>query len=250
MQAQFAQKTALITGGATGIGRATAQHMAAQGAFVVIADINQAAAEHTVELIKAAGGSALFVQCDVGEEQNIVAAIDQATQDGRRLDVMINNAGIGGVPSPIHLTEQLTWERVLLINLTAVFWGQKHAVKAMLKDAKGGAIVNVASIAGLGAAQYLNAYGVSKAGVIQLTQTGATEVAQAGIRINAVCPGWTETPILSVADEKMRTGMIAPVPMKRLGSPAEIADLIAFLASDAASFITGVAYRIDGGLRS
>lgn len=245
----FQGKTALITGAATGIGKATALLLAHQGALVTVADINAEAGQATVAEITAAGGHAQFVTCDVSNEDQIIAAIAKAA-DGSRLDVLVNNAGIGGNPTPIHETDNATWERVMKINLTAVFWGQKYAVRAMLADGKGGAIVNIASIAGLGAAISMNAYGVSKAGVIQLTQTGAVEVARYGIRINAVCPGWTETPIIDFMNESTRDKAIRMIPQGRLGQPNEVANLIAFLASDQASFITGVAYRVDGGIKS
>ncbi len=250
MNTRFANKTALITGAAAGIGAATARLMAVQGAKILLADINSDAGQAVAEEIKAAGGSADFIACDVSDETQIMAAVKRAVAFGGRLDVMVNNAGIGGKPAPIHETDNVTWERVLRVNLTSVFWGQKHATLAMLADGKGGAIVNVASIAGIGAAANLNAYGATKAGVIQLTATGSSEVSRAGIRINAVCPGWTDTAIIADMDAATRARMVAAIPLGRLGEASEIAQLIAFLASDEASFISGVAYRIDGGLRN
>lgn len=250
MQHDFAAKTAIVTGGAVGIGRETALILAQRGARVVVADIKQAEATATVQLIEQAGGTAQFVRCDVGDEQQISALIDQAVHLGGRLDVIVNNAGIGGASGPLHEASNELWELMLKIDLTSVFWCQKYATRAMLADGKGGAIVNVASIAGLGAAALLGPYGVAKAGVIQMTQTAALELAQTGIRVNAVCPGWTETAILDNLDETWRGRLVRSVPQKRLGKPREVAELIAFLASDAASFITGVAYRVDGGMKS
>ena len=246
----FAGKTAVVTGAASGIGRATALLLAARGARVVVADINGDGAAATAQLIAAAGGAADAMPCDVAEEAQIITLVDHARQLGGRLDVMINNAGIGGMPRLLHKTTNANWHRVLAVNLTGVFWGQKYAVRAMLADRQGGAIVNVSSVAGLGGAPTLGPYGVAKAGVIQLTQTAALELAQHGIRINAVCPGWVDTPMLSHVGEEGRAALIRQVPMARLGTATEIAELIVFLASDAASFISGVAYPIDGGMRS
>lgn len=250
MAHDFSNKTAVVTGAAVGIGRETAVLLAAGGARVLVADINQTEGAHTVELIESAGGTAQFIRCDVGEEAQIQTVIAQAVALGGRLDVLINNAGIGGKPMPLHEVSNEQWELIMRIDLTSVFWGQKYATRAMLADGKGGSIVNVASIAGLGAAATLGPYGPAKAGVIQLSQTGAVELGRAGIRVNAVCPGWTDTAIINNLGDDARTRLLKGIPLGRMGTPREVAELIAFLASDAASFITGVAYQIDGGIKS
>ncbi len=250
MTQSFSGKTAVVTGAALGIGRETALMLAARGARVIVSDINEAAGAEVVELIEAAGGTAQFIRCDVGDEAQLKALVEQAVALGGRLDVMVNNAGIGGKPAPLHEVTNEQWDLIIRIDLTAVFWGQKYATLAMLADGKGGSIVNVASIAGIRAAPTLGPYGPAKAGVIQLTHTGAIEVARAGIRINAVCPGWTDTAIIDNLGDDLRPKLIRGIPLGRMGKPAEIAELIAFLASDAASFITGVAYQIDGGIKS
>lgn len=250
MAHDFSNKTAVVTGAAVGIGRETAVLLAAGGARVLVADINQTEGAHTVELIESAGGTAQFIRCDVGEEAQIQTLIAQAVALGGRLDVLINNAGIGGKPMPLHEVSNEQWELIMRIDLTSVFWGQKYATRAMLADGKGGSIVNVASIAGLGAAATLGPYGPAKAGVIQLSQTGAVELGRAGIRVNAVCPGWTDTAIINNLGDDARTRLLKGIPLGRMGTPREVAELIAFLASDAASFITGVAYQIDGGIKS
>ena len=250
MAHDFSNKTAVVTGAAVGIGRETALLLAAGGARVLVADINQTEGAHTVELIESAGGTAQFIRCDVGEEAQIQTVIAQAVALGGRLDVLINNAGIGGKPMPLHEVSNEQWELIMRIDLTSVFWGQKYATRAMLADGKGGSIVNVASIAGLGAAATLGPYGPAKAGVIQLSQTGAVELGRAGIRVNAVCPGWTDTAIINNLGDDARTRLLKGIPLGRMGTPREVAELIAFLASDAASFITGVAYQIDGGIKS
>lgn len=246
----FKGKTAIVTGAALGIGRETALTLAARGAHVLVADINEGEGLATVNLIKQAGGTAEFFPCDVGVEAHLMELVNHAVAQCGRLDVMVNNAGIGGRQGPIHEMSNTNWERVLHINLTGVFWGQKYATRAMLADGLGGAIINVSSVAGVGAAPKLAAYGVAKIGVIQLTQSGAVEVASSGIRINAVCPGWTDTAILDGFAAETRQRLVHSIPMGRLGLASEIAALIAFLASDDASFITGVAYRIDGGQKS
>ncbi|HEY1014920.1 MAG TPA: SDR family NAD(P)-dependent oxidoreductase [Herpetosiphonaceae bacterium] len=250
MSIDLTGRTAVVTGAALGIGRETAKLLAARGARVIVADINRGEGEATVGQIEAAGGAAHFVSCDVGSEEQVSALVAEAVRLGGGLDVMVNNAGIGGTPGPLHAVETAAWQRVIDIDLTAVFWGQKYATRAMLDGGRGGAIVNVSSIAGIGGAAMLGAYAVAKAGVIQLTQTGALEVAKAGVRINAVCPGWTDTAILDSLGPDARPTVMRQVPMQRLGRPAEVAELIAFLASDAASFITGASYRIDGGQKS
>jgi len=250
MTQSFIGKTAVVTGAAAGIGRETALLLAARGARVIVSDINEAGGAATVGQIEAGGGAAHFIRCDIGDEAQIEGLVAQTVALGGRLDVMVNNAGIGGKPAPLHEVTTAQWELIIRVDLTAVFWGQKYATLAMLADGKGGAIVNVASIAGIRAAPTLGAYGPAKAGVIQLSQTGALEVARAGIRINAVCPGWTDTAIIDNMGPDARARVVRGIPLGRLGAPAEIAELIAFLASDAAAFITGVAYEIDGGIKS
>lgn len=250
MAHDFSNQTAVVTGAAVGIGRETALLLAAGGARVLVADINQTEGAQTVALIEAAGGTAQFVRCDVGEEAQIKAVIEQAVALGGRLDVMINNAGIGGKPGPLHEVSNEQWDLIMRIDLTSVFWGQKYATRAMLADGKGGSIVNVASIAGLGAAPTLGPYGPAKAGVVALSQTGAVELGKAGIRVNAVCPGWTDTAIINNLGDDARSRLLKGIPMGRMGTPREVAELIVFLASQSASFITGVAYQIDGGIKS
>lgn len=242
-------KIAIVTGGALGIGAATAQLLAKQGATVIIGDINEQDGLATVEQIRSSAGQAYFRHCDVSQETDIQGLVQFALEHGG-LDIMINNAGIGGQPAPLHLTENHNWQRVLEIDLTGVFWGQKYASQAMLAGGKGGAIVNVASIAGVAGSPNLGPYGVAKAGVIQMSKTGAIELAPAGIRVNAVCPGWTETAILDGFEPSIQERLIRSIPLKRMGTPHEIAELIVFLASPAASFITGAEYIIDGGITS
>jgi NAD(P)-dependent dehydrogenase (short-subunit alcohol dehydrogenase family) len=243
----LAGKVAFITGAASGIGRATALALAAEGVHVIVSDINADAGEQVVSEISQRSGSARFIACDVADEVSMEAAIGSVTVQEGRLDIMVNNAGIGlRQPVPVWEFTVEEWDRVLAVNLRGVFLGTKYAARAMLAQG-GGSIINIASIAGLSAAPLLGPYGAAKAGVIQLTQTAALELAKRSIRVNAICPGWTDTPILG---ELERERLVRQTPMGRLGQPHEIASLAVFLASDASSFITGSAYRADGGLRS
>lgn len=247
MDTGLAGKVAFVTGAASGIGNAIARALAAEGAHVIVSDINAEAGEQAANEIGAAGGSARFVQCDVADEAAVEQAIVNVVQNEGRLDVLVNNAGIGlRQPVPMWQFGVDEWDRVLAVNLRGVFLGIKHAVPVMLQQG-GGAIVNIASIAGLGASPLLGPYGAAKAGVIQLTQTVALELAKQNIRVNAICPGWTDTAILGTVE---RDTLVKQTPIGRIGEPNEIASLAVFLASDQASFITGSAYRVDGGLRS
>ncbi|EOQ90614.1 KR domain protein [Leptospira yanagawae serovar Saopaulo str. Sao Paulo = ATCC 700523] len=250
MELSLKGKNAIVTGGALGIGKETSVLLAKQGATVIVSDIKEEEGNLVVEEIQNFGGNALFVKCDVTKEEEIIQLTNTFQKQNKRLDIMVNNAGIANKPTFMHKVTTEVWNKLILMDLTSVFWCQKYATKHMLDDRKGGSIVNVASIAGLGASPSLGPYCVAKAGVIELSTTGALEVAKYGVRINAVCPGWTETAILDVAGDRGKTTMEKNIPMGRLGKPTEVANLIAFLASDASSFITGSVYRIDGGTRS
>ncbi|HEU4327780.1 MAG TPA: SDR family NAD(P)-dependent oxidoreductase [Roseiflexaceae bacterium] len=247
METGLRGKVALITGAGSGIGRATALALAAEGAHVIVAELNAASAEETVALVCGRDGAARFVRCDVTDEGSLAAAVQSALDTEGQLDVMVNNAGIAHQPAPLINADAADWDRVFAVNLRGVFLGIKHAARAMIAGGRGGSIVNIASVAGTGASPMLGAYGATKAGVVQLTQTAALELARAGVRVNAVCPGWTETPILGQAE---RASLVAQVPAGRIGQPEEIAQMVVYLASDAATFVTGSAMRIDGGMRS
>lgn len=250
MEHSLKGKNAIVTGGALGIGKETSLLLAKKGAHVVVSDIKEKEGFAVVNEILSNGGSGEFVSCDVSQEEDIIRLTNHLPNQNKRLDIMVNNAGIANKPTFMHKVTTEVWNKLILMDLTSVFWCQKYATKHMLDDRIGGSIINVASIAGLGASPSLGPYCVAKAGVIELSTTGALEVAKYGVRINAVCPGWTETAILDVAGERGKSAMEKNIPMGRLGKPLEVANLIAFLASDESSFITGSVYRIDGGTRS
>ena len=239
MDLELKDRSALITGGASGIGKAIAIALAEQGARVVVADVNDESGQALAGEIH---GRA--IRCDVTDESSVQSAIQNVIANEGQLDIMVNNAGIGGQPMPLIKGEAADWDRLYQVNLRGVFFGIKHASQVMKS---GGSIINVSSIAGMGGAMMLGPYGATKAAVIQLTQTAALELAQAGIRVNVICPGWTDTPMLDVFE---RSRLAQQVPLGRIGKPDEIAGLVVYLASSASSFVTGSVFRIDGGIKS
>lgn len=247
---QFEHQVVLVTGGANGIGRATAEAFAREGARVVVSDVADAAGEETVASIRKAGGEARYVRSDMSDAAQIAALVQGTIRDYGRLDVAFNNAGVEGASAPIGELPEESWERVLKVNLTGVFLCMKHQL-AQMKKQGGGAIVNNASILGQVAFPNASAYVAAKHGVLGLTQSAALEYASAGIRVNAVCPGFVVTPMLERAgllkDEGMRTMLESLHAMKRLGKPEEVAEAVLFLASPKASFVAGHALLVDGG---
>lgn len=243
-------KIALVTGGGSGIGRATALVFAREGAKVVIADVVVSGGEETVRLIKAAGGEAVFVKADVSKAPEVEALIKQTVDTYGRLDCAFNNAGIeGDMASTADCTEE-NWDRTVAIDLKGVWLCLKYEIPQMLKQG-GGAIVNTASVAGLVGFVGLPAYVAAKHGVNGLTKTAALEYAKAGIRVNAVCPGVIKTPMvdrLFSSQPHAGEAIAALEPVGRLGKPEEIGEAVVWLCSDAASFVTGLPMAVDGGL--
>ena len=247
MERIFKNKVALITGGASGIGRATVVEFAQGGAKVVVADAQDG--KKLVAEIKKAGGDAIYIKCDVSKEADVITMIQKTIDIYGRLDFAVNNAGTEGVQKPLHSLTEAEWQKTMDVNAKGVWLCMKYEIPQMLKQGKG-AIVNTSSIAGVIGFQNSAAYVASKHAIIGLTKVAALENAQTGIRINAVCPGLIKTPMLERAftgDAQMEQAYTVAVPMKRLGRPEEIADSIIHLCSDAASLITGHALVIDGG---
>jgi len=243
-------KCAVVTGAAAGIGQATAVLLAQHGAKVIVSDINEAAAQVTVKMIEDAGGTAKFIACNVANKEAVKALMVQSIAAFGPVKYAVNNAGIGGVLSPLHEIKFENWDRMMAINLSGVFYCMKEEISAMLHHG-GGNIVNVASLAGLGAVPGGSPYCAAKHGVVGLTKTAAVEYAKLNIRVNAVCPGWTETAILDTLDkEKLKAGIARYVPMGRMGKPNEIAETILWLLSDKSSFVNGHCLAIDGGMKA
>ncbi len=243
-------KVALVTGGGSGIGRATATAFAREGAKVAIADYAPEGGERTVKEITAAGGEAIFINADVSVGRQVEAMVNKVVQTWGRLDCAHNNAGIEGrIASVVDCTEE-NFDRITAINFKGVWLCMKYEIPQMLKQG-GGAIVNTASVAGLVGFRNLVAYNASKGGVVLMTKTAALEYAQSGIRVNAVCPGVIRTPMVArlVDSSTLYTekDLEAGEPVGRMGRPEEIAESVVWLCSDAASFVTGVAMAVDGG---
>jgi NAD(P)-dependent dehydrogenase (short-subunit alcohol dehydrogenase family) len=246
MSASFDGKVAFITGGGSGIGKACSLSFALGGASVAIADRDLASAQKVVDEITKKGGKAHAINLDVADDTAVGKAIAETVDKYGRLDIAVNNAGIGGDQAPTGDQSVEGWRKVLSVNLDGVFYCMRHEL-AVMKKAGGGAIVNMASI--LGAVGFANSAGyvAAKHGVVGLTQTAAIEYAGEGIRVNAVGPGFIHTPLLSVLPKEALDGIAALHPMNRLGTAEEVAALVIFLASPAASFITGSYYPVDGG---
>ncbi|MET0362522.1 MAG: glucose 1-dehydrogenase [Sphingobium sp.] len=247
--ALFEGKVALVTGGATGIGYETALRFSAEGAKVVIADINEADGEAAAAHINGHGGEAIFVRTDVSKSADVQAMVERTIDRFGRLDAAFNNAGTpGGFTNVVDCTDE-EWSHTLALNLTGVWLCMKYEIPAMLASG-GGAIVNTASEAANHPAPHMASYVATKAGVVGLTRSAALDFAPQNIRINALLPGPTVTPMLLKGTEGLDRSLDAfgaILPIGRVGQPREQADVVVFLASEQASFVTGIAVSVDGG---
>ncbi len=256
MQFSFSNKVALVTGGSSGIGHETALAFTRSGATVVLADINETEGEKTVQLLQKAAaeaglaGEAMFVKTDVTQADEVAALVAQTVDVYGQLDFALNNAGIDGAAAKTADYPDDIWHQVMNINVNGVWYGMKYEIPQMLAQG-GGAIVNLASVAGLVGFVRHAAYSASKHAVVGLTKTAALEYVRQGIRINAVCPGFTDTPMVQniiAQNPQQEERLVAGVPARRLGKPEEIAAAVLYLCSEEAGFITGHTLTLDGGI--
>ena len=244
-------KSALVTGGGGGIGRATALAFAREGARVAVADLIAEAARETVALVNGAGGQAISLSGDMSKDGDVRTMIEAAVATYGRLDCAFNNAGIAGWQVDAAGKKTAEWseeafDRMIAVNLKGVWLCMRHELPQMQAQG-GGAIVNTASIAGLAGLATSCAYVAAKHGVVGLTKTAALEYAEANIRVNAVCPGYIKTPMTEPSMRLRGEAILAQTPLKRMGNPEEIAEMVLWLCSERASYVTGAAYNVDGG---
>ena len=247
----FENKVALVTGAASGIGKLTAEEFAKRGASVFLSDVNDKAGKEVSAAINKSGGKSHYVHCDVSKAHSVEKMVGACIAEYGKIDFCINNAGVfGKINIPTHLFEENVWENVMNINAKGVWLCMKHEIPQLLSQ-KSGVIVNIASVAGLGAVPGNIAYCASKHAVVGMTKTAALEYVRYGIRVNAVCPVFTDTPMVhdsigAVPDLTQK--MVNTIPMRRLATVQEIVGTIMFLCSDHSSFITGHALPVDGGM--
>ena len=243
---ELKDKIAVVTGGAQGIGKIVGEELARQGAHVILGDVNLEGAQASAAEIKDNGGSASAVELNVTDADGVQKTFDSISKEFKLIDILVNNAGITRDGLVMRMKEA-DWDLVLSINLKGSFLCTQQAVKQMMKQ-KSGSNVNIASIVGLmGNAGQAN-YSASKAGLIGLTKTTAREVASRGIRVNAIAPGFIDTAMTQVLDEKVRERLIEQIPLARLGLPEDIANCVSFLVSDRAGYVTGQVLSVNGGM--
>ena len=249
MSGRFENKSVIVTGGGSGIGRAAVLAFAAEGARVVVADVNEAGGEQTARMARERQGGATFVRTDVACASDCAAMVERAVALHGRLDIAFNNAGINLHPAPLAEVAEDDWARIVAVNLTGVFLCMRHEIPAMRRGG-GGAIINTASVGGVIGTAGVTPYCATKHGVVGLTKSAALDHIGDGIRINAVCPGGTRTEMLAewFKDPAVERRALAHTPIGRMASPEEIARAVLFLASDEASFMVGHALIADGGL--
>ncbi len=249
MTKPMASKVALVTGSGSGIGRGVALVFAREGAKVVVTDINSKGGDETVDMIKQEGGDAVFIQADLLQSSQVEKLVSKAVEVYGKLDYACNNAGVAGIRVPLIEFPEDQWDLVIDTDLKGVWLCMKYEIPQMLKQGKG-SIVNISSAAGLKPNKGSTAYSSAKHGVIGLTKMAALEHAEAGIRVNTICPGPIRTPFVDDLCKKhpeREAWYISTTPMRRMGTPAEIGEAVVWLCSDAASYITGVTLPVDGG---
>lgn len=237
----FKEKVAVVTGGASGIGLATTKKLLSEGANVVILDLKM-----DEEIINSLGENVLYLKCDVSNEENVKNCIEEIIKKFNHIDYLVANAGIGGSASKPHEVSMDEWNKVISVNQTGIFLLNKYVINEMLKNGKG-AVVNTSSMYGLVGSTTSFAYSASKGAINQMTRSLALTYARDNIRVNAIAPGYVDTPILSMVPDNIKETMGNELPIGRLGKDTEIANLICYLLSDDASFITGSIISIDGG---
>jgi NAD(P)-dependent dehydrogenase (short-subunit alcohol dehydrogenase family) len=247
MAHHHANKVVLITGGASGIGEATAIKFANEGAKVVISDIQEDKGKQLVDKIKQKGADAIFIKADVSKEEDVRSLVKSIVDHYGRLDYAFNNAGIEGEQTPTHEATMDNFDKIMQINVKGVWMCMKYEIEQMLKQGEGGAIVNTASVAGLVGFPGLAHYTASKHAVIGLTRTAALDYGDQGIRVNAVCPGVIDTPMVDRAFGEDKETLSEQKPIGRLGQPEEIASAVFYLCSEEASFVHGHPLVVDGG---
>ena len=253
MEKDMKGKVVLVTGAGNGIGRTTALEFAQNGANVVVSDIDESSGVETIDLIDEINGNSYFIRADVSKSDEVEAMINKVVSKYDHLDYAVNNAGISGKGIPFHETDEEEWDQVVAINLTGVWLCMKYEIKRMLKQSSGGSIVNISSVAGMIAVTNRPHYVATKHGVVGLTKAGAVEYGKQNIRVNAVAPSPTRTPLLEKVFENipgLEAQRLAQHPIGRLGKPEDVAAAIIWLCSDSAKFITGSVLPVDGGFTS
>jgi len=249
MTQQFDKKIALVTGGSSGIGRATARVLAREGALVVVVDIDSTGAGETMEQVKQLGGDGVFIRADISQASEVKSTLDEVVRRYGSLDMACNNSGIEGDTVRTAEVEESDFDRIMAVNVKGTWLCMKHEIAQMVQQG-GGVIVNMASVAGMVGSHSMPVYGASKHAVVGLTRSAALEYALHGVRINAVCPSVIDTPFIDRAFAGFPKFVDAAKlgnPMRRLGTANEVAKVVAWLFSDAASFVNGAALPVDGG---
>jgi NAD(P)-dependent dehydrogenase (short-subunit alcohol dehydrogenase family) len=243
----LAGKVAVITGAGSGIGQAIAERFSAEGARVVVADVNEASANNTLKLLKAKEGDSFAVKTDVSDSSSVMKLFDQLDQRNWPVDILVNNAGTVGESKRVHELDDAQWASLIATHLNGTFYCTRESLKRMIPR-RCGTVINMGSVAGLVGLPRAAAYTAAKGGIMAFTKAVAREVASFGIRVNCIAPGWIDTPLLARFTNEDRTALTKMTPLGRLGTTQEIASVAAFLATDEASFMVGQTVSPNGGI--